>query len=179
MEKHRKKKSKTRPRNEESGGARFSRENRERVLGKVNQFAESLCTAEGLELVHSEFLREPAGRILRLYIDKPDGVTLDECAHISRQMGDYLDVGLENIGPYSLEVSSPGPERPLGKASDFDRFRGRTAKISTYQALDGKKNFTGMLDGTADGSVCLTLGEKQVKIPISEIRRARLINGES
>ena len=74
-----------------------------------------VCEAAGMELVLAEFRREPAGRILRLFIDRPGGVTLGDCAHISRQVADLLDVSMEGIGPYSLEVSSPGINRPLVK----------------------------------------------------------------
>jgi ribosome maturation factor RimP len=148
------------------------------VLDRVNRFAEPLCESEGMELVHVEYLRERAGRVLRIYIDRPGGVTLDDCARISRQIGDWLDVSLEEIGPYSLEVSSPGPERPIGRASDYERFRGRKAKISTSPSRKGRKNYTGFLLGVAAGRVSLETVEGIVEIPLEEIRKARLADGE-
>ena len=87
--------------------------NEQKVAGLVRSLAEPLCDSEGLELVHVEFQRESGGRILRLYIDKPDGIKLDDCVGVSRQINDILDVNLEGLGPYSLEVTSPRPERPL------------------------------------------------------------------
>ncbi|MBW2585066.1 MAG: ribosome maturation factor RimP [Deltaproteobacteria bacterium] len=135
---------------------------------------EPLCASEGLELVHVEFQRESSGRILRLYIDKPDGINLDDCASVSRQMGDLLDVNLEDIGPYSLEVTSPGPERPLAKQEDFDKFKGSRAKIKTSRPLNGQKNFTGVLKGISGEQVNLQIGEQTVAIPYQDISKARL-----
>ena len=135
---------------------------------------EPLCASEGLELVHVEFQRESSGRILRLYIDKPDGINLDDCASVSRQMGDLLDVNLEDIGPYSLEVTSPGPERPLAKQEDFDKFKGSRAKIKTSRPLNGQKNFTGVLKGISGKQVNLQIGEQTIAIPYQDILKARL-----
>ena len=135
---------------------------------------EPLCASEGLELVHVEFQRESSGRILRLYIDKPDGINLDDCASVNRQMGDLLDVNLEDIGPYSLEVTSPGPERPLAKQEDFDKFKGSRAKIKTSRPLNGQKNFTGVLRGIIGEQVNLQIGEQTVAIPYQDISKARL-----
>jgi ribosome maturation factor RimP len=135
---------------------------------------EPLCASEGLELVHVEFQRESSGRILRLYIDKADGINLDDCASVSRQMGDLLDVNLEDIGPYSLEVTSPGPQRPLAKQEDFDKFKGSRAKIKTSRPLNGQKNFTGVIKGISGGQVNLQIGEQTVAIPYQDILKARL-----
>ena len=77
----------------------------QKVAGLVRSLTEPLCASEGLELVHVEFQLEANGRVLRLYIDKPGGINLDDCAGVSRQMGDILDVNLEEIGPYNLHVS--------------------------------------------------------------------------
>ncbi|CAB5101810.1 Bacterial ribosome SSU maturation protein RimP [Olavius algarvensis associated proteobacterium Delta 3] len=151
----------------------------EQVVSGVRQFAEPLCEAEGVELVHVEFLRAPGGRTLRMFIDKPDGVRLDDCAHISRQVGDYLDVGMEDIGPYNLEVSSPGPERPLGRLADYERFKGLRAKVAIFEAIDGRKNFTGILDGVSGGDIRLRINDTTIGIPLDAIRRARLVDEEN
>ncbi len=160
------------------GGRMTGPEKEALVIERVNRFAEPLCAAEGIELVHAEYLRDRGGRVLRLYIDRPEGVSLDDCAWISRQVSDWLDVSLDDIGPYSLEVSSPGPERPLGKTSDYDRFRDRRAKISVSPSWQGKKNFTGILKGVSGGEVLLETVEGAVAIPLKQIRRARLVDGE-
>lgn len=146
------------------------------VIDRVGKLAEPLCESEGMELVHVEYHREPGGRILRIYIDKPGGVHLEDCTDISRQMGDLLDVYLDEIGPYNLEVSSPGPDRPLGKAGDFDRFKGCRAKIRTHRPRDGRRNFTGVLMGISDGNVTIMVENRTVAIPLPEIQKARLIN---
>jgi len=92
----------------------FSVESRIKIAASVKDLAEPLCESEGVELVYVEYQPEAGGMILRLYIDKPEGVTVDDCIYISRQLGDILDVNLENAGAYRLEVSSPGSDRPPG-----------------------------------------------------------------
>ena len=146
----------------------------QKVAGLVRSLAEPLCASEGLELVDVEYQREANGRILRLYIDKPDGITLNDCAGVSRQMGDILDVNLAEIGPYNLEVTSPGPERPLAKHADFEKFRGNRVKIKTSRPLNGQKNFTGILKGICGEQVNLQSGEDAIMIPYQDIAKARL-----
>jgi ribosome maturation factor RimP len=155
---------------------KLSPEAKENIIAKVKKIADSLCESEGIELVHIEHHQEAVGKILRIYIDKPGGVTLDDCVNISRQLGDLLDVDFENDFPYRLEVSSPGPDRPLAKESDFERFKGQTAKIRTAQPLDGQKNFKGILLGISEGTVKLMINDKTIAIPYLEITRARLVN---
>ena len=154
----------------------FSVESRIKIEASVKNLAEPLCESEGVELVYVEYQPESGGMILRLYIDKPEGVTLDDCIYISRQMGDILDVNLENAGAYRLEVSSPGPDRPLWKKDDFNRFKGSVARIRTSQPLDGQKKFKGVLLGISDEKVKLMVDRKNVAIPFKEITRARLVN---
>ena len=146
------------------------------IIDRVGKLAEPLCEAEATELVHIEYRREPGGRVLRVYIDKPGGIGLEDCVEISRQLGDLLDVYLEEIGPYNLEVSSPGPDRPLGKARDFERFKGCQAKIRTHRPMDGRRNFTGVLMGVSEGRVNIMVGNKTVAVPFPEIQKARLIH---
>ena len=148
------------------------------VLDKTRRLVEPLCESEGFELVHAEFQAESGGRILRLYIDKPGGVTLDDCVYISRQASDLLDVMLEHTGPYQLEVSSPGFDRPLGKLTDFERFRGRQARIKTVRPLSGRKNFKGTLEGIAEDQIQLSVDGQLIHIPFSEVFRARLVSEE-
>jgi ribosome maturation factor RimP len=149
-------------------------ENEKKIVAQARELIGSLCESEGLELVHLEYQREAGGRILRLFIDKPGGVTLDDCVHISRQSSDLLDVYLENTGPYRLEVSSPGPNRPLGKRLDFDRFKGSGVKIRTAQSVGGQKKFKGVLMGISENIVKLSVDGKIAHIPYEEIITARL-----
>jgi ribosome maturation factor RimP len=133
-----------------------------------------VCEAAGMELVLAEFRREPAGRILRLFIDRPGGVTLGDCAHISRQVGDLLDVSMEGIGPYSLEVSSPGINRPLVKKNDYRRFTGHTARIRLHEPVNGQKKFKGTLSAATDETVQIKTETGTVSFDFSQIARARL-----
>lgn len=161
----------------EGGTKPFSQETQTMLVSKISTLAENLCGAEGMELVFVEFVREPAGRVLRIFVDKPGGLSLNDCVLVSRQLSDILDVDLEDIGPYSLEVSSPGLERPLWKARDYDRFKGRTAKIKTRIPVDGRKNFKGVLMGIIDEIVSLRIEgtERTVDISLNDISRARLV----
>jgi len=146
------------------------------IVKRVNELAETLCEAEGIGLVFVEYQREASGRILRIYIDKTGGVNLDDCAQVSRQLGDLLDIYLDEMGPYSLEVTSPGSDRPLGKELDFERFKGCEAKIRTVHPLDARRNFRGILQGVLRGNVNILVEDKTVEIPFKEIQKARLIN---
>ena len=96
--------------------------------------------------------------------------------NISRQLNDLLDVHLDDIGPYNLEVTSPGPQRPLSKLRDYERFKGRRAKIKTRQPLNDQKNFTGIILGVAAEQIKLSANEKTVAIPFEEISKARLVD---
>ena len=146
------------------------------IIKQVEALAKPLCDSEGLELVHVEYQRESVGRILRLYIDRAGGVTLDDCVNVSRQLNDLLDVYLDDIGPYNLEVTSPGPERPLSKLQDYERFKGRKAKIKTWQPVNDQKNFTGIILGVSAKQVKLLSNEKTVTIPFGDISKARLVD---
>ena len=160
----------------ESASGPFNKASEQKVLGRARELLEPMCEAEGLELIHIEYQREAGGRILRLYIDRPGGVTLDDCVGVSRQSGDLLDVYLDDIGPYRLEVSSPGSNRPLGKKIDYERFKGNRVKIVTAQPINGQKNFKGILLGMTDGVVSLSIDDTTVSIPHKEIARAHLYN---
>ena len=161
-------------RKDESRDLRQERANEQKVIKQTWSLAEPLCESEGLELIQVEYQRESAGRILRLYVDKPDGIKIDDCIGVSRQLGDILDVNLENAGPYRLEVTSPGPERPLVKKEDFDKFKGNRAKIKTYQPLNGRKNFTGVILGITGDVLNFQIDEKIITIAVTDISKARL-----
>ena len=145
------------------------------IVSVVRDLAHPVCESEGMELIHVEYGPEKGGKILRLYIDKPGGITLDDCACISRQVGDILDVHLEGSGSYNLEVSSPGPERPLVRLDDFERFEGNIIKIMTSRPINGQKKFKGILSGISQGIVTLFIEKKTVAIPYQDITRARLV----
>ena len=154
----------------------WSPDNVKRMIAQIKDLLDPLCTAEGMELIHIECQREAGGRILRLYLDRPGGVTLDDCIHISRQSSDLLDIYFEDIGPYNLEVSSPGQNRPLGKKLDFDRFKGSRVNIKTTPFAGGKKKIRGVLLGISEDVVKVSIDDQIVAIPYHEIEMARLVN---
>jgi ribosome maturation factor RimP len=147
-----------------------------RVADLAWELGEPLCAAEGMELIHVEYQREPTGWVLRLFIEKPGGVGIADCSRVSRQLGDLLDIKLDSEVSYTLEVSSPGPQRPLSKKADFKRFVGHVAQIRTRHPLGGQKNFKGVLAGTADEAIRLTLDFETIEIPYREIVKAKLTN---
>lgn len=147
----------------------------EKLENAATALVEPVCAAAGLELVLAEFRRESTGRILRLYIDRPDGgVTIDDCTDISRQVTDLLDVSLADIGPYNLEVSSPGIERPLVKPADYQRFTGKTARIQLHAPVNGQKKFKGVISTATDETVQIETDAGAVSFDFSQIAKGRL-----
>ena len=163
-----------RPRDKNRKQNNWSPNNIKRMIAQTRDLLDPMCEAEGIELVHLECQREAGGRILRLYIDKPGGVTLDDCVHISRQSSDMLDVYLEDTGPFNLEVSSPGQNRPLGKKRDFDRFKGNRVNIRIDPPVGGKKKINGVLLGISEDVVKISIDDQIVAVPYHEIVTARL-----
>jgi ribosome maturation factor RimP len=113
-------------------------------------------------------LDQPAAETLRLYIDHPDGVDLALCERVTDHLRDLLEA-------WSLEVSSPGADRPLTKPEHFDRFMGRRVRVRTREAIEGQRSFTGTLTGADEGGVRIKATEGEVEIPHSRIRRSNLI----
>ncbi len=144
------------------------------LAGKIRAVALPLCQDEGLELVHVECIPSDVEAMVRVYIDKPDGITMDDCVLVSRQLGDLIDIQLTRMGRYRLEVSSPGPKRPLNQKKDFYRFTGEIIKIETYEAIEGQKKFTGVLEKTNDDSVVIAVDGKKVEIADLMISKAML-----
>ena len=168
------KKSHKKPKDISRKQNQWSPENMKKMIARTIDLLDPLCEAEGMELVHIECQREAGGRILRLYIDKPGGVTLDDCIHISRQSSDMIDVYLEDTGPFNLEVSSPGQNRPLGRKRDFDRFKGNRVNIRTTSSIGGRKKINGVLLGISEDVVKVSIDDQIVDIPYNEIAKARL-----
>jgi ribosome maturation factor RimP len=154
------------------------------VVERVRAVAEPLCTSLGFELVDLEYLREGPNWVLRVFIDRPGGIVLDDCSNLSNALGVALDVE-EGLGAlmreeaYSLEVSSPGIERPLKKPSDFQRFSGKKVKVKTYAPLpgdpSGRKSFTGKLLGLSGETVALESLDGPLVIPLKAIAKAHLL----
>ena len=113
-------------------------------------------------------LERPASEALRLYIDHPEGVDLARCERVTDELRDLLS-------RWSLEVSSPGADRPLTKPEHFRRFLGRTVRVRTREAIEGQRSFTGTLTAADEGSVSLEAGAGGVTIPLTEVRRSNLV----
>jgi ribosome maturation factor RimP len=145
------------------------------IAQRVQEIAERVAIDHGLELVHAEVAGPENKPIVRVFIDKPQGVTHDDCSQVSLHLGTILDVEDFIHASYTLEVSSPGLERGLYKRADYERFAGSDAKMKTRLPINGQRNFRGRLLGI-DGSEVLfddrTNGK--VKIPLEVIKEAKL-----
>ena len=148
-------------------------------LTKLQSLVEPVVTGQGYELVDVEFKNELGAWILRVYIDKPGaegGVGLDDCASVSRELSAVLDVDDVIPGHYSLEVSSPGLNRPLKKEADFARFVGKKAKIRTRHPVgESRRNFSGTLVSVAGGKVKIDVGDQVCEVPVDDVEKANLV----
>jgi ribosome maturation factor RimP len=145
------------------------------IAERVQELAERVAIDHGLELVHTEVAGPENKPIVRVFIDKPHGVTHDDCSEVSLHLGTILDVEDFIHASYTLEVSSPGLERGLYKRADYERFAGSDAKLKTRQPIDGQRNFRGRLLGIQENDVLLedrTNG--RVRIPLDIITKANL-----
>ena len=147
----------------------------EELIKKIEDLAESVASEYGVRLVDVEIagsLRKPT---LRVFIDRNEGVTLDNCEQVSRAMSAVLDVEDPIHTPYVLEVSSPGLDRPLKRLQDFEESAGKLARVVTREKIGGQSFFVGRIEGVEDGTIRLLLeGEKTVEVPFEEISKARL-----
>jgi ribosome maturation factor RimP len=145
-------------------------------LDRMEPMVEALLKAEGLELVDLEFRKEARGWVLRIFMDKAGGVTLDDCSEISREIGDQIEVNDLIPHSYTLEVSSPGLDRPLKKEKDFLGSIGKLIQLSTSVSWEGQTFFKGiLLDFQASGSLRLAETKKTWEIPVGLISKARLV----
>lgn len=153
----------------------LSQGTREHLADEIFSIALPLCADENVELVHVEFVVDGFLNVLRIYIDKPDGVTMADCSGISRQIGDIIDVSVAIDAEYRLEVSSPGVYRQLYKKEDYVKFCGRAIKIHLDIPVDGQKKLTGILKGVSDlGVVEISVEGKLIELDYSSIKKARL-----
>ena len=144
-------------------------------LDRIRDAAERAARAAGVEVVDVEW-KVGGQRFLRIFIDKPEGVSHRDCQAVSEQLGVLLD--LEDLIPgarYTLEVSSPGLDRKLTKPGEFERFTGRLARISTSEPVENARFFEGRLAGYADGRVKIEVQGKIIKVPFNGIRKANLV----
>lgn len=151
---------------------------KERVVDLVEELTLPILEAQALELVDVEYKKEGGSWFLRVFIDKPDGIDIDDCSRVSEQLSERLDEVDPIPSAYFLEVSSPGAERPLKKPADFERAVGSYVHISLYQPLEGHKSFDGVLLSYGEDGAQLQVREKgiakQVTIPVDAVASARL-----
>jgi len=144
-------------------------------LEKIREAAERVARSEGMEVVDVEW-KVGRQRFLRVYIDKPEGVSHGDCERVSQQLSVILDVEELVLGPrYILEISSPGLDRKLTQASDYERFTGRLARISTFEPVENAKFFEGRLAGYAEGLVQIEVRGRVIALPLAGIRKANLV----
>jgi ribosome maturation factor RimP len=137
---------------------------------------EPVVESMGYELVGVEFNAAGNQGTLRVYIDREQGVSLDDCAAISHQLSGILDVEEPISQAYDLEISSPGVDRPLFKITDFERYSGQTAKVKLLIGLLGRKNFKGQLLGVTDSKwVNIEVDGEQFDLPYADIAKANLV----
>lgn len=139
------------------------------------KIAEPIVESMEMELVDVEYRREQHGWVLRLYVDKTGGVTLDDCSSVSREVGVAIEVEDFIEQHYSLEVSSPGLTRPLKKLSDFERFAGSYAKLKFYGPIDGKKTVLGTIKSVEGEKILFSMDdEEDITINFGDIAKANL-----
>jgi ribosome maturation factor RimP len=155
---------------------------------RVRGIADRIAASSGLEVVDIEFRGAGKARMLRVFLDKPAGVTHEDCANFSREFGTILDV--EDAVPgatYVLEVSSPGLDRKLTRAADYERFTGSLVKLMTREPVNGNRHFEGRLESFRDGMLTLDLGaarkkhrpaasaERTLDIALANVEKANLV----
>ncbi len=130
----------------------------------------------GCELVGIEYARQGKRSLLRIYIDKEDGIDVKDCQRVSHQLSGVLDVEDVIKEQYQLEVSSPGLDRPLYTLAHFERFIGHKAKLTLMSPIEGRRKFKGVLQGVEDGQVIVNIGESELVLSLNAIDKANLIS---
>ena len=144
------------------------------IVDRVQAIANPILLNEGLELVEIQYRREARGWVLRLYIDKEGGVTLDDCTRISQEVGRSLDVEDFILTPYALEVSSPGLTRPLKDEKDFIRYRNHLIKVKTFSPIESLRQFKGKLLKVSENQIEIETEGGIFQIPLSNVAKANL-----
>jgi ribosome maturation factor RimP len=148
------------------------------VKEKIRQLSEPVVASEGMELIHVECIKMHSRWIIRLFMDKEGGIALDDCANISNQLGDIFDIRDVIKGAYTLEVSSPGLDRPISRDQDFVKYRNSRVNIKTSEKIEGIKNFHGILLDYIEESgtklVLIDIAGKVYRIPRQDVVKANL-----
>jgi ribosome maturation factor RimP len=145
---------------------------KETVAERVWEVAEPLVEDEGLEIVDIEYRREPRGMILRLFVDREGGVSLDDLTRVSRQLGDLLDAHDVVPGAYTLEMSSPGINRRLRRPDHFSRYVGKKVRVKLANPRDGRRVFVGTLESVGEGGISVSDSTGAHFVAFAEIAQA-------
>lgn len=145
---------------------------------RLTEMLRPAVEALGYELVGLQFNRGRKRALLRAYIDKEGGVTLDDCERASHQISGILDVEDPISQPFDLEVSSPGFDRPLFEPAHYERFAGSKVRIRLDVPIDGRRNFTGVLLGIREGEIRLSDEDGERRLPFDAVGTARLVPAE-
>ncbi|MCU0808203.1 MAG: ribosome maturation factor RimP [Candidatus Contendobacter sp.] len=145
-------------------------------LKTLRRMLAAVVEAMGYELVGVEFHAHRDNALLRIYVDNENGISLDDCQRVSHQLSGVLDVEEPVTGRYTLEVSSPGLDRPLFDAAHFNRFAGSEVRIQLRELLDGRRKLVGRLLGMRDDNVAIMDSEgREWRVPLDRIEKARLV----
>jgi ribosome maturation factor RimP len=148
------------------------------VKEKIRQLAEPVVAFEGMELIHVECIKMHSRWVIRLFLDKEGGIALDDCANISDQLGDIFDIREVINGSYTLEVSSPGIDRPISRDEDFVKYRNSKVDVKTAVKIEGSKNFHGILVDYVEEAgrkfVLIDVAGKVYRVPRQDILKTNL-----
>lgn len=142
----------------------------------VQDLLEPVITAMGYELLGIEFISQGRHSLLRIYLDKPEGIVIEDCEKVSRQVSAVLDVEDPISGQYTLEVSSPGLDRPLFTLAQCERFVGEQVNLRLHTPLEGRKKFKGQLSAVTDGKLVVEVDGKSYEIPFDLMEKANLVS---
>ena len=145
------------------------------VTDQIEILVEAPIESLGYMLVGVEYIKNGGETVLRIYIDSEQGITIEDCERVSHQVSGVLEVEDPISSAYSLEVSSPGFDRPLFKQRDFERFVGAQAKIVMKLPIQGRRNFKGELRGFSDGNILIDVDGELYDLPLTKVSKARLI----
>jgi len=147
---------------------------RQAIVSKVEEIAQRVGRSEGIEIVEIELKGGGRQQVLRISIDKPEGVSHADCELVSHQVGAILDVEDVVHGSYTLEVTSPGVERKLLKPADYERFQGKKAKIVLREPVENRRHWEGVLAGLQDGIIAIETEGGLIRFRLDQVERANL-----
>lgn len=159
--------------------AQLLKKEEDELVSEIWNFLEPVIAAQGMEILEVEYRRESAGWVLRIFLDSERGISVEDCAAVSRIAGDLLDVTDLIPNPYTLEVSSPGIDRPLRRLEHFQKYIGHIIEVRTISPIQDRRNFKGELKEASSEGVVIECDARNYSIPMSLIERARLLYFES